>query len=60
MKTRVHRDKLMFRWVTKNHEIVVGFKRVNHGKCSLCGKRISLGSNVCDECFKKDKDISKK
>jgi len=60
MKTRIHRDRLMFRWITKNHEIVVGFKSVKHGKCSRCGKTIPSGSNLCDECFKKDKIISKK
>ena len=60
MKTRVHRDKLMFRWITKNHEIVAGFKHVKHGKCSVCGKRIPWGNTLCDDCFEKDKDVSKK
>lgn len=60
MKQGIHRDKLMFRWITKNHEIVVGFKSVKYGRCSVCGKRIPLGNTICDECFQKGKDISKK
>lgn len=60
MKPQVHRDKLLFRWTTKNHEIVLGFKHVNHGKCNKCGKMIPLGNTLCDECFKEDKAISKK
>jgi predicted amidophosphoribosyltransferase len=60
MATRIHRDNLIFRWITKNHEIVVGFKSVKYGRCSLCGKKTSLDSNICDECFDKGKDISKK
>jgi predicted amidophosphoribosyltransferase len=60
MKTRIYRDRLIFRWITKNHEIVVGFKSVEHSKCVLCGKAVPLGNTVCDECFKKSKDISKK
>ena len=51
---------MIFRWITKNHEIVVGFKSVEHSKCVLCGKAVPLGNTVCDECFKKSKDISKK
>jgi NMD protein affecting ribosome stability and mRNA decay len=50
----------MFNWITKDHTIVVGFKRVLRGKCSECGKRIPSGNTICDECFKKDKKISKK
>jgi NMD protein affecting ribosome stability and mRNA decay len=50
----------MFKWITKNHEIVVGFKSVKRGKCSRCGKAIPLGNNICDECFREDKKISKK
>jgi uncharacterized OB-fold protein len=57
---RIHRDKLLFRWITRNHEIVVGFKRVDHGKCVKCGKTIPSGNTLCDDCFKRDKDISKK
>ena len=44
----------------KKHEIVAGFKNVKHGKCSVCGKRIPLGNTLCDDCFEKDKDVSKK
>ena len=50
----------MFNWITKDHEIVVGFKHVYRGKCSVCGRRIPAGNTICDECFKKDKEISKK
>jgi hypothetical protein len=57
---RVHRDNLMFRWITKNHEIVVGFKNVGHNKCVFCGKAVPLGDTVCDGCFDKGKSISKK
>ncbi len=59
MKHRVHRKKLMFRWITKNHEFVVGFQKASHGKCSKCGKIIRWG-NLCNECFDKSKKISKK
>ncbi len=57
---RVHRDNLIFRWITKNHEIVVGFKGIQHNKCVLCGNVVPLGNTICDVCFKKSKDISKK
>jgi hypothetical protein len=57
---RVHRDNLIFRWITKNHEIVVGFKGIQHNKCVLCGKIVPLGNTICDVCFNKGKDISKK
>lgn len=57
---QVHREKLMFKWITKHHNIVVGFKRVGHSKCSVCGKRIPAGNTICDSCFKKEKNISKK
>ena len=60
MKTKIHRNRLMFRWITKNHEIVAGFKRVKHSECSTCGKRNPWGNTHCDECFEKDKDISRK
>jgi hypothetical protein len=60
MKQRIHRDKLMFHWITKNHEIVVGFKRARYGACRLCGKTIPEGDSVCDICFAKSKDVSKK
>jgi len=60
MKQRIHRDRLMFRWITKNHEIVVGFKRMKYGKCTTCGKDIPPGNSLCDECFEKEKGISKK
>ncbi|EMR74104.1 hypothetical protein MBGDN05_00066 [Thermoplasmatales archaeon SCGC AB-539-N05] len=60
MKQRIQRDKLMFRWFTKNHEIVVGFKHVQYGKCNVCGKRIPSGNTMCDECFNKVKHVSKK
>jgi len=58
--THIHRDKLLFRWITKDHEIVVGFKRVGHGKCAGCGKTIPIGNTLCDDCFRKGKDISRK
>ena len=60
MKQRIHREKFMFQWITKNHEIVVGFKSVRRSKCSKCSKAIPYGSNICDECFMEEKKISKK
>lgn len=60
METRIHRERLMFNWITKNHKIVVGFKSIKQSKCNVCGKRIPIGNTICDECFKKDKEISKK
>jgi len=57
MKMRIHRDQMMFKWITKDHEIIVGFKHVRHGKCSVCGKSIPWGNTICDECFEKDKKI---
>ncbi len=60
MKSKVHREGLMFKYMTKSHEIIVGFKHVCRGKCSVCGKAIPYGNNICNECFKKDKKISKK
>ncbi|MCK4364992.1 MAG: hypothetical protein KAW45_02970 [Thermoplasmatales archaeon] len=60
MKSQVHRDGMMFNWITENHEIALGFKRVLRGKCSECGKKIPFGNTICDSCFKKDKEISKK
>jgi len=60
MRSQIHREGLMFSWITKDHEIVVGFKSVYRGKCSICGRRIPAGNTICDECFKKDKKISKK
>jgi len=50
----------MFHWITKHHEIVVGFKQVRYGTCSKCGKSISEGDSLCDACFFKDKEVSKK
>jgi hypothetical protein len=58
--SEIHREGLMFQWITKDHKIVVGFKGVNRGKCSQCGKRIPSGNTICDECFNKDKEISEK
>ena len=60
MKARIHREGLMFKWITRGHEIVVGFKNVKHNKCSVCGKRIPLGNTICDKCFEKEKKVSKK
>jgi predicted amidophosphoribosyltransferase len=60
MKQRIHRDKLMFQWFTKHHEIVVGFKRVRYGTCSQCGKSIPEGDSLCDVCFAQQKAVSKK
>ncbi len=60
MKQRIHRDKLMFHWITKHHEIVVGFKQVRYGNCRLCGKNIPEEESLCDLCFSKSKDVSKK
>ncbi|MDH7507528.1 MAG: hypothetical protein QHH15_07085 [Candidatus Thermoplasmatota archaeon] len=57
---RIHREGLMFKWNSKNYEIVVGFKRVNRSKCKICGKMIPAGNNICNECFEKEKKISKK
>jgi len=60
MRSEIHREGLMFDWITKNHKIIVGFKKINCGKCNNCGKAIPLGNSICDECFKKEKKISKK
>lgn len=60
MKQRIHRDKLMFHWISKHHEIVVGFKKVNYGSCRSCGKSIPSGESLCDLCFAQDKTVSKK
>ena len=60
MKSRIHRKNLMFRWVTKNHEIVAGINKVKHNKCSSCGQTISKGNSLCDDCFEKEKEVSKK
>jgi hypothetical protein len=60
MKQRIHRDKLMFHWITKHHEIVVGFRKVRYGTCRTCGKSIPEGESLCDVCFAKGKAVSKK
>lgn len=60
MKQRIHREQLLFKWVTENHEIVIGLKRVKHNKCQICGKRISGNETICDDCFNKQKKISDK
>lgn len=60
MKTRIHREGLLFNWITKDYEIILGFKRMGHGHCRICGRRIPSGSNICDDCFKKEKKISNK
>lgn len=60
MKQRIHRDKLMFHWITSHHEIVVGFKRVLYGTCTKCGKSIRAGDSLCDKCFRENKQVSKK
>ena len=60
MKQKIHRDQLLFKWITENHEIVVGFRRVKHNKCQICGKRIPYNETICDECFKKVKKVSDK
>ena len=60
MRTKIHRDGLMFEWISENHKIIVGFKRVKYGRCAKCGKKIPEGHNICDECFDKEKKISNK
>ena len=60
MKSQIHREGLLFKWITKEHEIVVGFRHTKRGLCNVCGRRITLGNNICDECFEKQKKISKK
>lgn len=50
----------MFHWITKNHEIVVGFITRRHGVCEKCGKRIPAGDTLCDQCFALDKEVSTK
>ena len=60
MKSQIHREGLLFKWITNDHQIIVGFKRVGHGKCSVCGRRIPPGNTICDMCFEKEKKISKK
>lgn len=57
---QIHREGLMFKWSSKDHEMVIGFRHVPHSRCSVCGKRIPAGNTICDECFNKDKKISKK
>ncbi len=56
----IHREGLMFKWSSRNYEIVFGFKRVDHSICSICGKRIPAGNTICNKCFEKEKEISKK
>ena len=58
--SEIHREGLLFKWTSKDHEIVVGFKQVGHGKCSVCGARIPVGNTICNSCFEKNKKISKK
>jgi hypothetical protein len=58
--SEIHREGLIFEWTSSNHKIVFGLKRVGHGKCNICGKRIPKGNNICNECFEKEKKISKK
>jgi len=58
--SQIHREGLMFKWTTKDHEITVGFRTIGHGKCSVCGKRIPRGNTICDKCFEKQKKVSKK
>jgi hypothetical protein len=58
--SQIHREGLMFKWTSKDHEIVVGFRAVKHGKCSECGRRIPIGNTICNNCFEKEKKISKK
>ncbi len=58
--SQIHREDLTFKWITKDHEITVGFKRVGHGKCSICGTRIPRGNTICDKCFEQEKNVSKK
>ena len=60
MKQKVHRDKLMFSWITQNHKLVMGFERFKHSTCSNCGKRIKTGNTLCDDCFVEQKQVSKK
>ena len=60
MKQKIHRERMMFNWSTKNHNIIVGIERVKRGKCSKCGKAIDTHSTLCDKCFKEEKKISKK
>lgn len=50
----------MFKWITKDHEIAVGFKHIGHGKCSICNAHTSKGSTICDKCFEQEKKVSKK
>ena len=57
---RIHREKLLFTWFTKNHEIIIGFKQAKRGTCTKCKKSIPLGNSLCDDCFKKGKEISEK
>jgi len=58
--SRIHRTGLLFKWITKNHEIILGFKKTSHSTCAICGKRIPAGGNICDKCFEKEKKVSKK
>jgi uncharacterized OB-fold protein len=60
MKQRIHREQLMFKWFTGNHEIVVGFKKIKYNTCQICGKRIPYNETICDECFSQKKNISTK
>jgi len=58
--SKIHREGLTFKWTTKDHAITVGFKRVRHGKCSVCGKSVPRGNTICDKCFEQEKKVSKK
>ena len=58
--SQIHREGLMFKWITKDHEIVVGFQHTKRSICNVCGRRIPYGNTISDACFEKEKKISKK
>jgi hypothetical protein len=58
--SQIHREGLLFKWITKDYQIVIGFRRIGHGHCKVCNKRIAKGNTICDQCFEKEKNISKK
>jgi uncharacterized OB-fold protein len=36
------------------------FKSSTDRKCSACGKTFDIGVNLCDECFNKARNLTKK
>jgi hypothetical protein len=58
--SKIHRENLLFKWMTRNYEITFGFKKVPHERCTKCGRPVPRGSNLCDDCFEEMKKYSSK